>query len=290
MTAPDTIPVISSIGSIADSYDAWLCDIWGVLHNGERPFVEADHACRTFREHGGSVVLISNSPRPGDSVSQQLAQVGVSRESYDAIVTSGDTTRHVLAERSSDPLFHLGPDRDKPLLDGLELRLVDADGADFVLCSGLYDDLTETPEHYAELLSRLRARDLEMVCANPDIQVERGNRLIYCAGALADAYEKLGGRVIYTGKPHAPIYEMAIGQIAQVKGREVAPDRILCIGDSLKTDITGAAEAGMDVVFVASALHIEGTHDDTPLTEEALSLVFANFAARPVAAQKRLQW
>lgn len=290
MSAPETIPVIDSIGSLAGGYDAWLCDIWGVLHNGERPFAEADHACRTFREHGGTVVLISNSPRPGSAVSRQLAQIGVSDDSYDAIVTSGDTTRHVLAKRSGDPLFHLGPDRDKPLLEGLDLRLVDVEDADFVLCSGLYDDVTETPEHYGELLSRFRARDLEMVCANPDIQVERGERLIYCAGALAQAYEQLGGRVIYTGKPHAPIYEKAIEQIGNVKGRDVAPERILCIGDNLKTDIAGAAEAGMDVVFVASALHVEGTHDETPLTEAALSLVFAGVAARPIAAQKRLLW
>lgn len=290
MNAQNAIPVVESIAPVAGTYDAWLCDIWGVLHNGVEPFRNAEQACCTYRKGGGTVVLISNSPRPGVSVREQLAQIGVSEEAYDGIVTSGDTTRHVLLERRDEPVFHLGPERDRPLLDGLNLQLVELEKASLVLCSGLYDDLTETPEDYADILSTMRARDLEMVCANPDIQVERGNRLIYCAGALAEAYGELGGTVIYTGKPHAPIYEMAIARVAEAKGRSVAPDRILCIGDSLKTDVAGAAAAGMDIVFVASALHIDGNHDETPLSEEALRRVFADSAAIPIAAQKRLTW
>ena len=290
MRAHNTIPVVQSIAPVAGKYDAWLCDIWGVLHNGVHPFANAEHACCSYREGGGTVVLISNSPRPGTSVKDQLAQIGVSEEAYDAIVTSGDTTRHVLAERREEPVFHLGPERDKPLLEGLNLQLVDLAEASLVLCSGLYDDLTETPADYADTLSTMRARDLEMVCANPDIQVERGNRLIYCAGALAEAYGELGGKVIYTGKPYAPIYDMAIARVGEARGQDVAPDRILCIGDSLKTDVAGASAAGMDIVFVASALHIDGSHDETPLSEKALQRVFADSTALPIAAQKRLTW
>ncbi|MDA7947342.1 MAG: TIGR01459 family HAD-type hydrolase [Hyphomicrobiaceae bacterium] len=290
MSARDSIPVVPSIEPVADRYEAWLCDIWGVLHNGVQPFNNAEHACCTYRKKGGTVVLISNSPRPGHAVRKQLAEIGVSEDAFDAIVTSGDTTRHVLAERKSEPVFHLGPQRDKPLLDGLDLQLVDLEDASLVLCSGLYDDLRETPDDYADMLSKMLERGLEMVCANPDIQVERGNRLIYCAGALAEAYGKRGGKVIYTGKPHPPIYEMAMGRVAEARGEVLMPERILCIGDSVKTDVAGASAAGMDVLFVASALHIEASHDETPLSEEALQNVFADSAVMPIAAQKRLTW
>lgn len=290
MNAHEPIPIMQSIEAVASRYDAWLCDIWGVLHNGVRPFEPAEHACCSYRKGGGTVVLISNSPRPGGAVAQQLEQIGVSEEAYDAIVTSGDTTRHVLVERRDEPVFHLGPERDKPLLQGLELQLVDLDDASLVLCSGLYDDLTETPDDYADVFSRMRDRDLEMVCANPDVQVERGDRLIYCAGALAEAYETLGGTVIYTGKPHAPIYDMAMARVAEAKGRRVPAKDILCIGDSLRTDVAGASAAGMDVVFVASALHIDGTHDEQPLRAGALQRVFEGSPVRPIAAQKRLSW
>ncbi len=290
MNAHDPIPIVQSIESVANGYDAWLCDIWGVLHNGVRRFKDAEHACRSYRKDGGTVVLISNSPRPGGAVARQLEQIGVSEEAYDAIVTSGDTTRHVLVERRDEPVFHLGPVRDQPLLEGLDLQLADFEGASLVLCSGLYDDLTETPDDYADVLSRMRDRDLEMVCANPDVQVERGNRLIYCAGALAEAYEVLGGKVIYTGKPHAPIYDMAMARVAEAKGRKVPANRILCIGDSLRTDVAGASGAGMDIVFVASALHIDGTHNEQPLSADALQRVFEGSSTRPIAAQKRLSW
>ncbi len=290
MSAQDNIPVLSSIQRLAGGYDAMLCDIWGVIHNGERPFEDAVLACQSFRKQGGTVVLISNSPRPGNAVALQLSQIGVPEDIYDGIVTSGDTTRHVLVERRGLPVFHLGPERDKPLLDGLELELVGLEEAAYVLCSGLYDDLTESPEDYTDMFSRMRARNLAMVCANPDIQVERGDRLIYCAGALAEAFEKRGGEVVYTGKPHRPIYEMAIARIEEARGEGVPADRILCIGDSLKTDITGAVIAGLDVVFVASALHIDGSNEEEPLSERVVNEVFSGVEHKPIAAQKTLKW
>lgn len=284
------IPVLSSIATLAGGYDAWLGDIWGVLHNGERPSPGAVDSCRRFREARGIVVLISNSPRPCGMVEAQLAHIGVPANCYDAIVTSGDTTRNVVAQRPGERVFHLGPERDKPLIEGLDVKLDDVEGAEYVLCSGLYDDMRETPDDYAELLARIRSRDLPMICANPDLMVEKGDRLIYCAGALAAAYEKLGGKVIYTGKPHKPIYDMALACIAEIKGAAVERANILCIGDGVKTDMAGAAAAGMDALFIASALHFDGASNDAPLDADTLNALFSESVIKPVAAQKRLMW
>lgn len=289
-TAQRDIPILSSIADLAGRYSVWLCDIWGVMHNGESPFPRAVDACRRFREERGLVVLLSNSPRPCGRVALQLAEIGVPDAAYDAIVTSGDTTRQVLIERKGQPFFHLGPERDKTTFEGLDVLIVDLEQAHFVLCSGLYDDLTETPDSYKELLAQIRGRDLPMICANPDLQVERGNRLIYCAGALAAAYEKLGGEVVYTGKPHKPIYDLALARIAEVKGAKVRRSEILCIGDGLRTDMAGASAARMDALYVASALHFDGANSDAPLEGSAVSALFSESSAKPVAAQKNLIW
>jgi HAD superfamily hydrolase (TIGR01459 family) len=289
-SSSETIPVISSIGALSACYDAWLCDIWGVMHNGESSFSDAVLACTRFREQGGTVVLISNSPRPSDAVARQLADIGVPEASYDAIVTSGDTTRNELLVRKDQSVFHLGPERDKPLVNGLDLQLVGLENASFVLCSGLYDDSTETPDDYAEMLSLMKQRGLPMLCANPDIQVERGHRLIYCAGALAAAYEQLGGEVIYTGKPHQPIYDRALSTIRDLRRQETRRERILCIGDGIKTDIKGAVESGFDAVFIASALHIDDVRTNGLLDPAVVTAAFSGTGMTPVAAQKTLKW
>ncbi len=288
--APQEIPILSSIAELADRYDAWLCDIWGVMHNGERPFPDAVDACQRFRKGGGIVVLISNSPRPRGRVERQLDQIGVPSASYDAIVTSGDITRDLLSEKQREPVFHLGPERDRPLFEGLDVELDDLERANYVLCSGLFDDLSETPGDYADLLARIKSRDLPMICANPDLMVEKGNQLIYCAGALAAAYEKLGGAVVYTGKPHKPIYQLALARIAGLKGVEVGCAEILCIGDGVMTDMAGAFAAGMDALYIASTLHLDAANADTPLDAGTISALFCESDAKPVAAQKSLIW
>ncbi len=192
-TAPE-IPVLDSIEELGSRYRAWLVDIWGVMHNGHRAFPGAVAATRTFRAQGGIVVLLSNSPRPSPSVQEQLRRLGVPDDAYDATVTSGDLTRHELAKHDGAMVFHLGPERDLPIFDGLDVKLGGQEDAELVVCSGLFDDETETPEDYAELLSALAARELPMICANPDHLVERGDRLVWCAGALAALYERQGGR------------------------------------------------------------------------------------------------
>jgi HAD superfamily hydrolase (TIGR01459 family) len=266
----DTIPLLGSIGELGESYAAWLVDIWGVMHNGVRAFPPAVDATSRFREQGGIVVLLSNSPRPSEGLQRQLHSLGVADQSYDATVSSGDLTRHELAKHAGARIFHLGPERDLPIFEGLDVTRVDARDAELIVCTGLFDDETETPEDYTRLLQELAQRKLTMLCANPDHLVERGHRLVYCAGALAQLYADDGGEVIYAGKPYAPIYELAAETISERAGRTVSRSEILAIGDGIHTDMAGAADFGLDAVFVASGLHVgpggEGL-DDLRLSE-----------------------
>jgi HAD superfamily hydrolase (TIGR01459 family) len=283
----ETIPVIDAIAPLGKGYAAWLVDIWGVMHNGVRAFPPAVEATRRYREQGGIVILLSNSPRPSKPLQRQLTNLGVSEESYDATVSSGDLTRHELAKHAGARIFHLGPERDLPIFKDLDLTRVDAKDAELVVCTGLFNDETETPEDYEVLLRELAGRKLTMLCANPDHLVERGHNLVYCAGALAQIYEEDGGKVIYAGKPYAPIYELAEETIAGIAGRKVPRSEILAIGDGIRTDMAGAAEFGLDAVFVASGLHVgpgrEGL-DDLRLAE-----LFEGRKA-PRAAMPALAW
>ena len=283
----ETIPVIDAIAPLGKGYAAWLVDIWGVMHNGVRAFPPAVEATRRYREQGGIVILLSNSPRPSKPLQRQLTSLGASEESYDTTVSSGDLTRHELAKHAGARIFHLGPERDLPIFKDLDLTRVDAKDAELVVCTGLFNDDTETPEDYEVLLRELAGRKLTMLCANPDHLVERGHNLVYCAGALAQIYEEDGGKVIYAGKPYAPIYELAEETIAGIAGRKVARSEILAIGDGIRTDMAGAAEFGLDAVFVASGLHVgpggEGL-DDLRLAE-----LFEGRKA-PRAAMPALAW
>jgi len=287
--ASPTIPVIDSIKDMGAGYRAWLVDIWGVMHNGHSAFPRAAAATRAFRESGGIVVLLSNSPRPSPSVQEQLRQFGVPDDAYDATVTSGDLTRHELGKHKNARVFHLGPERDRPIFEGLDVDLADPEHADLVVCSGLFDDDIETPDDYAGLLRDLAERKFPMICANPDHLVERGNRLVYCAGALAAVYEDLGGEVVYAGKPHAPVYHLALQTISGLAGSDVGKDQVLAIGDGVKTDMAGASSFGLDAVFVASALHAPGEGGEA-LDASHLAELFAHETRRPIAAMHALVW
>ncbi len=290
ISAPPSIPLLQSVSVLASRYDAWLCDIWGVMHNGQRAFATAGDACGRFRNSGGTVVLLSNSPRPRQGVIAQLEAIGVSEDAWDAVVTSGDVTRDLLKQNQDKALFHLGPERDRGVFAGLDLTFTAADEAELVICSGLHDDTSETPDDYTGLLGKLVVRDLPMICANPDLMVERGETLVYCAGALAAQYEALGGRVTYAGKPHMPIYERAFARIAEHRGESAARDRVIAIGDGLKTDMAGAAKAGIDALFIASGLHLAGAGSSGTADAEAIAELFTGAANYPVAAQSRLKW
>lgn len=279
------VPIISSIAELADTSEAWICDIWGVIHNGVAAHRSAVEACLAFRRRGGVVVLLTNAPRPAAYVEVQLARLDVPREAWSALLTSGDLTRGFVAERQGRPVFHLGPERDRGLFDGLHVVKTGANEAEAVICSGLFDDETETPETYRPMLEQFLARRLPMICANPDITVARGSKVVYCAGALADLYERIGGNVIWAGKPHLPIYDRAFALVEQAIGRPVARDAILAIGDGVRTDIKGAAAAGLRSVFVASPIHLPG-----PLEDADLAALFAGIVPRPVAAMRALAW
>jgi HAD superfamily hydrolase (TIGR01459 family) len=283
----DTIPVIDSIAPLGSAYAAWLVDIWGVMHNGVRAFPPAVEATRRYRQQGGIVILLSNSPRPSEPLQRQLHGLGVSEESYDATVSSGDLTRHELAKHAGARIFHLGPERDLPIFKGIDVTRVDAKDAELVVCTGLFNDETETPEDYESLLKELAARKLTMLCANPDHLVERGHNLVYCAGALAHLYAEDGGEVIYAGKPYLPIYELAQETIAGLAGRQVSRSEILAIGDGIRTDMAGAADFGLDAVFVASGLHVGPGGEG--LDDRRLAELFEGRKA-PRAAMPALAW
>jgi HAD superfamily hydrolase (TIGR01459 family) len=276
---PAVIPILSSIAELSCTSDAWIVDIWGVMHNGARAFAAAGEACRRFRRRGGIVMLLSNAPRPFSAVVQQMGALGVDPQAYDGGVTSGDVTRGLLEAWSGRPLLHIGPERDKGLFEGLAPRLTKPEEAQAIVCSGLWDDTSETPADYAGLFGALAARRVPMICANPDLVVERGDKLVYCAGALAAVYEEKGGEVIYAGKPHLPIYERTFAAIAGIAGAPMARERILTIGDGVDTDLLGAYRAGLRSVFIASAVHVPGGLDT-----RVLEALFASRPYRPIAA------
>jgi HAD superfamily hydrolase (TIGR01459 family) len=287
--ASSAVPIVDSVQDIGKGYRAWFVDIWGVMHNGRTAFPQASAATRAFRDQGGVVVLLSNSPRPSPAVQEQLREFGVPDEAYDATVTSGDLTRHELGKHAGAQVFHLGPGRDRAIFDGLDVALSAPEAAELIVCSGPFNDDVETPDDYTGLLGALAARGLLMICANPDHMVERGHRLVYCAGALAAVYETLGGKVIYAGKPHMPVYELALETAGRLAGETLDRERVLAIGDGLKTDIAGAGSFGIDSVFVASGLHAPGEGGEA-LDAAHLTELFGQEGRRPIAATRGLQW
>ena len=260
---------ISGLSEISGRYDAIFCDIWGVLHNGETSFTQASEALVAFRRQGGAVVLITNAPRPSPPVQRQVLRLGVPPEAFDAVVTSGDVTIGLMQRQTGDQVLHIGPGRDLSLFDaaaeanGAGPRLVALEHANYALCTGLRNDETETPDDYEPELQAMAARGMTMICANPDIVIHRGDTLIYCAGALARRYEELGGRAIYAGKPHAPIYDRALALAKRILGAPIDRRRVLAIGDGMRTDIAGAARAGLDALFVTGGIH-RSLHRETP--------------------------
>jgi HAD superfamily hydrolase (TIGR01459 family) len=271
--------ILTGLSEIASDYDAVVCDIWGVLHNGSTAMPGACAALKRFRERG-RVILLSNAPRPKRDVEAMFVRFGVALDCYDDIVTSGIATRADLERRGPKRMFHLGPERDSGIFEGLGIELTDIDAAGLVLNSGLFDDEVETPDDYRERLAEMKSRGLLMLCANPDWVVQRGGKLIHCAGALANEYEKIGGEVIYYGKPMPAIYDFV---------RQAAPDakRLLAIGDGLHTDIKGANAVGIDALFIADGVHGE---DVAEMTQAHMAALFAKAGVTARAAMRSLHW
>ncbi len=283
--------ILSGLSEVAERYDVLFCDVWGVVHNGAAAYPGALEAMRRFRDAGGKVILVSNAPRPGTTIPAQLRSLAVPDEAWDAIVTSGDVSRRLIAERGAKRFLHIGPERDKPLLEGMPGTEGDVDDADFIVCSGLYDDTTETPDDYAELLDRAKARGLDMICANPDLVVHRGGETVFCGGAIGEAYRAIGGHVAFAGKPHRPIYVEAHAVAARLTGGPVAAERILAIGDAFRTDVAGAVDYGIDSLMIAAGIHAEEFGLALgELTAERAADVLARSAVKPTAVMDVLVW
>jgi len=282
-----TLKFAERLRDLVGGVDVLLSDIWGVVHNGLVAFPEACEALRNFRAQGGTVILITNAPRPADSVQRQLRKLDVADETYDVIVSSGDLTRNFVAGRPGQKMFWIGPERDNSIYRGLDAGIVPLEQADYIVCTGLFDDETESAEDYRAMLLKARERQLTLVCANPDIVVERGDRLIYCAGAIAELYLELGGEVIFYGKPHRPIYQRAMALAAERRGQAVPLDRVLAIGDSVRTDLTGAHGFGIACLFVTRGIHseeFEGIDELDPASVKEL------FGHPPRALTRELKW
>lgn len=289
--------LVHGLSEMAPHYDVILCDVWGVIHNGVTHFSNATDALSRFRDKGGTVILITNAPRPRERVAAFLDGLDVPHAAYDGIVTSGDVTVSLILERGDRPLAHIGPAQDISLfteaerLAGKPLRLTSVDEATFVVCIGLDDAENETPADYEARLRLMRAREMEFICANPDLVVEVGDRLVYCAGALAAAYAEMGGKVTQAGKPYPPIYERALALAERLRGGKLDRARILAIGDSAQTDIRGAQDQGLATLFVTSGIHRAELHrESAALDAAALRQFIEGTGIAPTAAITELFW
>ncbi|HMA73882.1 MAG TPA: TIGR01459 family HAD-type hydrolase [Xanthobacteraceae bacterium] len=281
--------LLDHFSTFAPRYDVVLCDIWGVVHNGIAAYAQACDALMRYRAGGGTVILITNAPRPSPWVVRQLDQLGVPADAFDDVMTSGDLTREVVAGRNGGAVFHIGPQRDISIFDRLNVRFTPVEAADYVVCTGLFDDTTETPDHYRDLVAKIRGRNLFMLCANPDLVVERGDKRVYCAGAIADLYNTMGGEVLYAGKPHRPIYDGALLKAAAARGVAASPARTLAIGDSVRTDMRGARALGIDGLFVSGGIHAAELGRESP-SRDALAAIFAAADVTPQSVTPRLVW
>src|ERR1700742_1162941 len=282
-----TLRYVERLRDLVDGVEVILSDIWGVVHNGLEAFPVACAALHAFRQRGGTVILITNAPRPADSVQRQLRKLHVPDEIYDAIVSSGDLTRHYVADHLNKKVYWLGPERDSSIHRGLDPVLATLDQAGYIGCTGLFDDETESAEDYRGMMLLARQRNLKLICANPDIVVARGDRLVYCAGAIAELYRELGGDVIFYGKPHRPIYERAIQLAAEHGGHEIKLDRVLAIGDSVRTDLAGAHGFGIDCLFVTRGIHSEEFEGVDQLDAASIKELFGH---PPRALMRELRW
>ncbi|CAN5340947.1 TIGR01459 family HAD-type hydrolase [soil metagenome] len=274
---------------LTSGMDVILSDVWGVIHDGIHGFPEACKALQSFRAQGGTVIMITNAPRPADSVQRQLRKMDISDETYDAIVSSGDLTRNFVASRLEQPLLQIGPERDNPMFRGLDVKFTTLENAEYIVCTGPYDDEVETEENYRGMMEEALKRNLTFVCANPDMVVERGHRLITCAGAIAELYRSLGGEVIFYGKPHRPIYDRALELAADKRGGTTPADRVLAIGDSVRTDLNGANLMGLDCLFLTRGIH-SADFDGLDVADEfAVRRLFGD-TKPPLALMQDLKW
>lgn len=280
--------LVPGLSSLSGTIDVLICDVWGVVHNGQKAHVAAVAALELFRAAGSTVIMVSNSPRPSVDVIPQLVGYGVSTRAFDRIITSGDLTRQMIGERAGQSIVHLGPNRDHTLFANLDIKLAGAEAADYCICTGFSDDEMETPADYADTLEIMARSGLVMICANPDLIVERGHKLIPCAGAMAVAYEKLGGKTIYAGKPYQPVYQQALTLAAQVRGKTTEMSHVAAIGDAIRTDIAGASALGVRSILLLDGIHWGDVGRDD--WQENYGAWLSKQAFKPTYIMPRLVW
>lgn len=283
-------PILTGAGPLLQRYDVLFCDVWGVVHDGARAYAAAGEALARFRVAGGTVVLLSNAPMPADAVAGLLGDKAVRRDAWDAIVTSGDIAMDHVARRGFRRVVKLEYDFDKTLFARMPVDAADVDSADAIVCVGMRDHLHGTPTAYRPMLEQALARGLPFVCANPDLVVDVGGRLVPCAGTLALLYEELGGEVYWAGKPHKPAYEAAHSTAERLRGAPVARARILAVGDSVRTDLAGATGYGIDALLVAGGIHRAELLEDETLAPGPLARLLTPDRPHPIAAIAALRW
>ncbi|MES0869301.1 TIGR01459 family HAD-type hydrolase [Pseudovibrio sp. SCP19] len=275
---------ITGLSQIADQFNGILCDVWGVLHNGMSAFPAAIEALETYKaNYDRPVVLITNAPRPANEIEEHLRSLGVPRSCYDSIVSSGDVVQADLRAIDHAKVYHIGPKKNHSLFHGVSFDFVEPKEADIIVCSGLNDRRVEEPEDYRSHFEDLLKLDLTLICANPDIVAEQGDKLVWCGGALAKLYEDMGGRVVITGKPFHPIYDMARAELNAHVGKPIETHEILAIGDGLPTDIKGANAQGISALFLTDGIHaadLEGNSEAVVKMLEAEGLRAHNFMGR----------
>ncbi|MFK7902144.1 MAG: TIGR01459 family HAD-type hydrolase [Nitratireductor sp.] len=281
---------IDGLNEIADNYDLILCDVWGVLHNGVKAYEAAVNALSSFRKNGGTVVMVTNAPRPRAQVYEQLKRLGVPDGVFDRVITSGDVTQALMADAPKKVHFIGMYEKDKHLFEGQNKELVSEEEAEVIVCTGPLDEYNDTAQTYTKMLERCAKRDLDFICANPDKVVEVGDKLIMCGGAIADEYERIGGTTLIAGKPFAPIYKQAILEAEELSEKQFAKDRMLAIGDGMPTDIKGAQDFGLDVLYVSAGIHAaEYGEAKNPIDSKVQSFLKKN-NAKPVAYIPHLSW
>lgn len=288
---PRIPPILEHAGNLLTRYDVLFCDVWGVVHDGVHAYPHATDALIRFRERGGTVVLLTNAPVPRHRVEAMLDARRVPPEAYDTIVSSGELALAHIREAGYRAVCFIGPrERDSAFYERMGAADVSLESAEAVVCTGLVDDVHETVESYRDTLERAHARSLPFVCANPDLVVDVGGRLFLCAGALADAYQTLGGHVFWLGKPHASAYTAARAAAEAIRGSATASEKILVIGDAVRTDLTGAERSGLDALFITGGIHRDEAMTNGAIDAGKLAALFPPGTPPALGAMAELSW
>ena len=279
---------LASFSEISNNYNALICDIWGVVHNGIEPHKAAVKALVKYRSMGGKVILVTNASRTRPYIEKMLDNMGVDKDCYDRIVTSGDVTRKFIKKYSNNFIHHVGPYSDEVVFSNLNIKKGKAQQAKAVVVTGLDND-DDGLEKYTQRLNQWLELGLPLICTNPDKVVEVGDKILYCAGAIADIYQTMGGRVLMAGKPNQAIYLEALLELEKITGNKVALNKILAIGDSVRTDATGAANMGIDFLFIAGSIHADEIDAFGNIDEQKITSLIAPSKANLIGFQIKLK-